>query len=332
MHEATYQKRVILCVFPGFELLDLAGPTSVFTAANEITGRNFYKVSIASSKGGSVTAQGDVPIQTIPLEQVRPDQSDTLLVVGGLEDHIRRACNDDFMISWWGQSYRRVERYGAICSGVLLLAMAGIIDDRTVTTHWLAAGEINKFSKDVTVLSDAVFFQDGCLWTSAGAACGIHMALGMIQADLGRETKLEVAKLLTIHTVREVSDVQISDFLSAQISSQGRFDGLVNWIIRNLDKRLDVATLAELAAMSERTFARRFKARFGDTPAKFVEQMRVQEGNRLLQSGLTLKQVAVKVGYQSEEGFSIAFQRRFGVKPSCLVQGNRDGVKLGKAA
>ena len=180
--------------------------------------------------------------------------------------------------------------------------------------HFACAALAQAFPS-VEVDPESLYVVDGRLWTSAGVTAGIDMALAMVSHDLGPGTASQVAKRLVLYVRRPGYQSQFSPLLQAQLQAGMPFAGLIEWMQANLDARLDVASLAARAGLSERTFHRRFSAATGRTPARFVEVIRLDAARMLLSRGQSLKSVAARVGLFPVARFSEAFERRFGVPP-----------------
>jgi transcriptional regulator GlxA family with amidase domain len=167
----------------------------------------------------------------------------------------------------------------------------------------------------VNVDSDALYVVDGSIWTSAGVTTGIDMALAMVARDLDAAVASQVARGLVLYARRPGYQSQFSPLLQAQAKADNSFADLIGWIMSNLDRTLDVATLAARAGLGERTFYRRFVHATGETPARFVESARLDAARMLLTRGTSLKSVAARVGLAPATRFAQAFERRFGITP-----------------
>lgn len=305
-----------MVVFPGFELLDLSGPASVFAAASELLERPAYAVEAVSLEGGLVTSSAGIRVETRSTSSVRIGARDTVLVSGGTPSSLRTAIADADLIGWIRRACGRSERFGSICAGTLVLAETGRLDDARVTTHWAAADMLAEQRPQVKLQADALYVRDGRTWTSAGVATGIDMALAMVEADHGVGLMGDIAKKLVVYARRPGNQSQYSPVLDAQVEAHEDLRDLVAWIDENLGTDLVVADLAKRVGMSERSFYRRFTATVGQTPAKYLEEARMDRAKSLLEDGAAVGSVAESVGYRSHASFRRAFQGRFGVPPS----------------
>src|SRR3954471_6011878 len=212
---------------------------------------------------------------------------------------------------------RRARGTTSICAGAYLLAAAGLLDGRRATTHWNYCAVLAQRYPEVEFDPDPVFVRDGNVWTSAGVTAGIDLALALVEEDLGAEVALAVARLLVVFFKRPGGQSQFSGALSVQQASRPALRELQAWIAGHLDEDLSVAALAERANLSERSFARAFRAEVGQTPAVYVEGLRVERARALLEDGAqSLDTVARAAGFSSPEVLRRAFHRRVGVSPA----------------
>ena len=311
---------VAIVVYPGFELLDVSGPASVFNGANRILSQRgvaaFYKIGLFSAKTGGVESSSGVMLGTRPIADLRPAEAQTLLIAGAEGEHLGPALADPSLRAAIPRLAAKAERFGSVCSGGFLLAALGLVDGRRIATHWDASIPLAKAYPQVIVDPDALYVVDGRLWTSAGVTTGIDMALAMVAHDFDATIAGEVAKRLVLYARRPGYQSQFSPVLQAQLKADSPFADLIAWVLSHLDEPLDVPSLAARASLSERTFHRKFVAATGETPARFVESARLDAARMLLSRGLSLKTVAAKVGLFPPTRFAEAFQRRFGVTPA----------------
>lgn len=315
---------VVFVTYPGFELLDLSGPVAVFNGANralsERDAATFYALHIASAAGGPIESSSGIVVQTAAIGDIRPRAAQTMLVTGAERAPLLAAMADPALTAGVSRLVAGAERFGAVCSGGFVLAAMGLLDGRRVATHWDACAPMTQGFPGVTVDPDALYVTDGPCWTSAGVTTGIDMALAMVSTDLDAAIAGEVAKRLVLYARRPGHQSQFSPVLQAQTQADSPFSGLIAWIQANLDARLDVPALAERAALSERSFHRKFTAATGITPARYVETARLDMARMLLSRGVAIKSVAAQVGLSPAAHFSTVFERRFGIAPRLFSQ------------
>lgn len=310
---------VAFIVYRGFELLDTAGPASVFDGANRTLEQQKrsarYAVVLASAEGGTVESSCGVAVETRPIAELVPGETQTVLVAGAEKEPLLRAVETPELRAALPSLTAKADRFGSVCSGGFLLAALGLLDGHRVATHWESCKPLADTFPTISVDPDALYVVDGRLWTSAGVTTGIDMALAMVANDLDAAIAGEVAKRLILYVRRPGYQSQFSPVLQAQITGASPFADLVGWIQANLDGPLDVPSLADRAGLAERTFHRRFVTETGMTPARFVETARLDAARMLLSRGLSLKSVAARVGLFPAARLSEAFERRFGMTP-----------------
>jgi transcriptional regulator GlxA family with amidase domain len=311
----TNKRRVIFIVYEGFELLDLSGPSAVFSTANKLANESIYEIITSSPRGGAVRASCGLVIHTAALEQLRFRSKDTLLAMGAYRDALIAALNEKTIITALRRASLQCERYGSVCVGTFLLAKAGLLSRKRAVTHWNACQALSQHYPDIEVNADALYINHGRLWTSAGVTTGIDMALAMLSNDHGAKLMGMVAKQLVVYARRPGHQSQFSSLLEAQIAADGMFSELIAWLEENLDKPIKVADMAARMAMSERSFFRKFCEVVGVGPAKFLERLRVDRAKSYLEAGKALKLISTCVGFRSESAFRSAYAQRYGVTP-----------------
>jgi transcriptional regulator GlxA family with amidase domain len=197
-----------------------------------------------------------------------------------------------------------------------VLAKAGLLDGRRATTHWRYCDDLQRRHPAVAVERDPIFVVDGPVRTSAGVTAGMDLALAFVEEDLGPRVALEVARWLVLFVKRPGGQAQFSAQLAAQSAERAPLRELQAWIADHLADDLSVPALAARACMSERNFARAFKAETGMTPAVYVEALRVERARLALESGFEpVDAVARRCGFGTVETLRRAFARRLGVSP-----------------
>ena len=319
-------KRIVFLFSHEVQPVDVTAPASAFAQANECAGlSDFYQMEFASPHGGPVISFSGLPLHTQAVADVRTDGIDTLLLGGhkpmGTVDLIKETSAKD----WFSEASQTARRWGSVCGGSYILAAWGLLDGCHVASHWRSTRRITEDFPEVKIDAEALYVSEGRLWTSAGVTAGIDMALAMIEEDLGAEIAAAVARHLVVYMRRPGSQSQFSEPLRRQTSAAAPYATLINWAKANLKHDLTTDALAEQAGQSLRTFQRKFKESTGQTPAAFVEDIRLDRAKALLSTGVPLKTIAEEVGYLSPAQLSIVFRRRFGIAPSMwkTVHGGR---------
>jgi transcriptional regulator GlxA family with amidase domain len=302
--------------FPEVQLLDVAGPIQVFTAANEQNTKGSasapYKIQVVAPDGAQIRTTSGLMFATEPL----PDPAepiDTLIVAGG--QGVMRAAEDPRVVDWLRARAGAARRTASVCTGAFLLAKAGLLDQRRAVTHWEYCDLLRRRYPAVCVDPDPIFVQDGHVWSSAGVTAGIDLSLALVEEDLGRQIALGVARHLVMFLKRPGGQAQFSATLSLQ-SADDRFADLHGWLAEHLGEDLSLSRLAAQAGMSERTFLRRYREATGLTPARAVERLRVEAARHLLaETRLSSKRISARCGFGSEETMRRSFLHLQGVSP-----------------
>jgi transcriptional regulator GlxA family with amidase domain len=309
-------RRVVILGFPGVQPLDVIGPAEVFAGADALAGGDAYAIEVVAKEPGPITVRssgyGLIPKTTTARCR---GPIDTLIVAGGLG--VAKAENDAALIRWIRSAARRSRRVTSVCSGSFLLARAGLLEGRTVTTHWASTAELARRHPELKVDPKPIFVRDGDVWTSAGVTSGMDLSLALVEEDLGREIAVEVARWLVLFLQRPGGQAQFSSHLEAQLAERRPLRELQSWVADNLDADLRVEALADRAAMSPRNFARFFRRETGVTPAAYVEVLRVERARQLLEeAGDPVELVAAQCGFGTPETMRRAFGRRVGSSPA----------------
>jgi transcriptional regulator GlxA family with amidase domain len=301
--------RVVFVVYPGITALDLVGPHEVLGAAGG------YELVVAAAAGGPVrTTRGPDLLAARALSSIRGPIG-TLIVVGG-HGAFDAAADATFVRSVRALAARS-DRIASVCTGAFVLAAAGVLDGKRVTTHWNSCARLADAHPGVTVDPDSIYVRDGNVWTSAGVTAGMDLALALVAHDHGRETALKVARQLVMYVQRPGGQSQFSVQLEAQAAGRDPIREVQAAIVEHPDADHSVERLAARANMSPRHFARVFRSEVGATPAVYVERQRVETARRLLETTtLALDDIATAAGFANSDTFRRAFVRRVGTNPS----------------
>lgn len=311
----TRNRIVGLVGFPGVMTLDLTGPLDAFAAATELLGARGtgYRCMVLSADGRPFAA--DSGLQLVPhCSFAEAPRLDTLVIPGGRG--LREPQAAAAITAWVSHCAPRCRRVASVCTGIYGLAPTGLLDGRRVTTHWRFAADVTQRFPALRVAADAIFVQDGPYWTSAGVSAGIDLTLAMIEADHGPALALAVARELVVYLKRDGGQAQFSEPLRFQSTQRHRLGELVGWISAHLAADLSVEALAQRACVSPRQLSRQFRAAFGLAPGELVEVLRLDAARqRLTATRGSILKIARSVGFQSDDTFRRAFERRFAVPP-----------------
>lgn len=310
--------RVLLLVFPAFQLLDATGPADVFAAVDEhlsAAGRPAYRLEAISPEGGLVASSSGLSIATQPLPEPQELAGCTLLVAGGYG--VQRAMHQGQVASWLAQAGPLAARCASVCTGAFLLAQAGLMTGRKVVTHWRYAELLQRLYPGLEVLHDSLFVHDGAFYSSAGVTAGMDLCLSLVEDDHGRDVSLQVAKGLVMYLRRPGGQRQFSaELLAQQAPTDGVMQPLLSELRTSLACAWDVESMAASLAMSTRTLHRHCQAELGVTPARLLLHLRLESACQLLEAGeASLKRVAQRSGFVNAYNLRQAFARALGVTP-----------------
>ena len=308
-------RTVTVVIFPGFQLLDAAGPSSAFEIAERFRPGS-YDLALTASDGGPVASSSGLTLSARPLDDAPVD---TVIVSGG---DIGGAMPEAHRIVRWLKS-ALARRIASVCSGAYLLAEAGLLDGRRATTHWDSSADFARRYPKVTLDAERIFIRDGDVWTSAGITAGIDLALALIEDDHGSDLARRVAQQLVVHQRRPGGQSQFSALVDLG-GRTGRFTDLIDWMRGHLAEPLTVERLADHAAMSPRNFARAFAAETGTTPAKAIERLRLETARTAVETThAPLDGIAETAGFGDAGRMRRAFLRTFGHPPQALRRTGR---------
>jgi transcriptional regulator GlxA family with amidase domain len=307
-------------VFPDFQLLDAAGPISVFEIAMRYAGQP-PSIRVLAVKPGPVRSSSGIELLA---RGIKPSGAITTLIVAGGEG-VRAASKCETTLALVRTMVKRGVRLASVCSGAFILAEAGVLDGRRATTHWQRTSQFLGRYPKVKLEPDRIFVRDGNIWSSAGITAGIDLALAMAAEDFGDEVAQKTARQLVLYNRRSGGQSQFSSLLELKAPA-GRFAPLLAWAREHLDAPLTVEDMAEQAGMSSRHFARAFIAETGTTPSKAVERLRIEVARLRVQSGSeAIERVAQTTGFRDPERMRRAFIRAFGQPPQSLRRAARAG-------
>jgi AraC family transcriptional activator FtrA len=308
-----------LCTFEfgiAVEIFGLARPEFDFP---------WYSHQIAAVDQGPMRAMGGIQVLADGglelLEQART------IIIPGWRD--RTAAVPDVLLAALRQAHARGARLLSICSGVFVLAATGLLDGRSATTHWRYTHELAERFPNILVDPDVLYVDSGQLITSAGSAAGIDACLHLVTRDFGTQVANSVARRLVMSPQRTGGQAQ---FIPTPVSPTPRSDlsRVMQWARERLHEPLEVRDLASEAAMSERTFLRRFTEASGQSPKTWLQHERLGRARELLEStDQNTEQIALRCGYRSVESFRVAFRSVVGVPPSVYRERFGREIKAG---
>ncbi|MGV2293422.1 helix-turn-helix domain-containing protein [Trinickia sp. YCB016] len=317
--QAGRQRRVVILGLPSVEAIDVIGPAEVFSLANRVIDEPApYRLELVCCSA-DLWLESEVGIalrahKTLEQEQRADEAVDTLIVASGFRS-IERV--DPEAVAWIQAKSPSVRRVCSICVGAFALAEAGLLDGRKATTHWGMAAQLAERYPRVKVDPTPIWVKDGNVYTSAGTSAGIDLALALVAEDLGDDVALKIAKTLVLFLRRPGGQAQFSVALQSQQPTTSSLAELCIWIGEHLHAELTVEMLADRLSTSVRTLIRTFKRELNITPAKYIEDVRLEAACRALELGLnSTDELARRCGYRSVDVLRKAFVRRMGVSPN----------------
>ncbi|MCZ7928977.1 GlxA family transcriptional regulator [Agrobacterium pusense] len=303
---------ISMVLTPGFQFLAL-GVQAAFELANVLKDETYYTLSITSVEGGPVMSSSGFSVPTTKLDEV--GQVDTLLLLAGL---LPPPQQDEATLATLRAMARASRRVAGLCTGSFLLGQMGFLDGRRATTHWSYAQEMRRSFPRVRVEDDRIFINEGPVWTSAGLTAGLDLAVALIEKDLGRDVAGAIARRLVMHHRRAGGQSQHSELLQLAPSSD-RIQKTLIHAKTHLANPLTVEELAEVAALSPRQFSRAFHAETGQTPAKAVEQIRLEAARLMIEETRhPMDQIARESGFVDLRRMRDAFMRQYGQPPQTI--------------
>jgi transcriptional regulator GlxA family with amidase domain len=286
--------------------LDLAIPAQIFGPRAGTP----YRLTVCgvgsvvpTTTGFSLSVPGD--LRDVPA-------ADTV-IVPGYEPHRRVP---PAVVDMLREAHRRGSRLVSICTGAFALAEAGMLDGRRATTHWLNTDELARDFPLVNVDPDVLYVDDGDVLTSAGVSCGIDLCLHIVRRDLGAYAANTVARAIVAAPHRDGGQAQ---YVQAPVGlyETSSLAPTRGWALERLREPLTVATLADHAGVSLRTFARRFTEESGLTPLRWLLHARLNLARELLEGGdASIEHIAHRCGLGTATNLRLHFRRRFGTTPT----------------
>jgi transcriptional regulator GlxA family with amidase domain len=314
-----------MVLFPGFQLLDIAGPKDAFAEVRVLSqGACGYEMLTIGTTRGSVLSSSGLTVM--------PDRTifdpcphfDTVIVPGGLG--VFEVLEDSTLSEWLAKQHKKTRRIAAICNGVFAFGAAGMIDNRMVTTHWMDATRLSSMFPKAKVEPDQIYVKDSGLYTTAGVTAGIDLALVMIEEDFGKKMALDVAKYLIVYVRRAGGQSQFSPLLETQAASDSQIQSIQQYMLDNLHMNHSTESLARRLKMSPRNLSRVFTRECGVSLIAFLNDARIDAARRYLESTRhPISEIAKRCGFESADTLRRTFNRRLQISPAEYRQRFRSG-------
>ncbi|HEY5742879.1 MAG TPA: helix-turn-helix domain-containing protein [Terrimicrobiaceae bacterium] len=316
MRLAGGHPRIVLVAVPRVIELDLGALTFAFAAANDYIAPELqYRVEVASSSSEpffkgvcGLEFSNRHPYSTLK------GHIDTLIVASIQVPEIP-PCSPDFL-RWLKFRAAKVRRVVGVGTGSHVLGLAGVLDGKSVATHWSYADELSKLFPLAKLKRDPIWVRDGNIYTSAGGSSVIDLSLALIEEDYGQKIALEVARMFVVFLHRPGNQAQFSVSLQQQTSEFRSLRNLQSWILENIKQDLSTTALAARACMSPRNFQRTFTKEIGESPARYVDKIRLEAARRKLErSSSNFQEIADDCGFGSAEIMTRNFRRYLKTTP-----------------
>jgi len=303
--------RIGYIVVPNFQVMIFGGLT-VFEMANRLTKEPHYEIRLISEGGGPVQSSLGYSVMTDCFDEGSFDT----VIIGGVIDGVYEPSPG--LVDYLKRAVKTTRRVASMCTGAFFLAEAGVLDDRRATTHWAHARALQTSYPRINVEEDRIFIVDGPVWTSAGMTAGTDLAISMVERDLGVKVARTIAKRMVMFHRRAGGQLQHSTLLDLDAKSD-RIQTALVFAKSNLRAQLTVDRLAEAANLSVRQFTRAFREETGQSPAKAVENLRLEAARLMVEQGrLPIDVVARETGFADPDRMRRAFLRAFGQPPQAI--------------
>ena len=307
---------IVVALFDGVQLLDVAGPVDVLQQVAQYQPASGGYVCTYYSVDGEIRASNGMTIRTRKFAELHKQPVDILLVPGADSQFIVSAIGTPDYMAHVRRLSQRAKRSVSICTGAFVLAALGLLKGKRATTHWKGLEVLSTMDKSIEVHPDDMYVIDGSIWTSAGIAAGMDLALAMVRQDFGPDVALSVARDLIIPYARTTGQVSYLEDRQNLKPASKNLEEVLHYIRSNLSADLAVEKLADISNLSLRSFHRECKKHFGMSPGNLVREQRLEHVRALLiNSSMPLKEVAARCGYASESALAKAFKSRFNQSP-----------------
>lgn len=304
-------KKVVLLALPNTAPFEFGVICEVFGIDRRDTGGPTFELTIATADPGMVRTKMGFSLQVEHDLSVAADADLVAVPANGYGADI-----DERYLDVIRDAHARGAWVLSVCSGAFLLARAGILDGRRATTHWMYTDQLAEQFPRISVDPDVLFVQDGRVITSAGTAAGIDAALHLVREELGAAAANNVARRMVVPPQRDGGQSQYIQVAVPECRDDS-LAALADWMLEHLDEELTIDQLARRALMSTRTFARRFRADFGTTPAAWLNRQRIIRAQHLLEeSDLGLEQIAQRTGFGTGAVMRHHFLKVLGATPT----------------
>lgn len=305
---------VAVLAYDGLCTFEFGVAYEVFGLARPEMGPGWYRYSVAAVEPGPLRAAGGLTVTADGgLDML--ETADLVVVPGwrAIDAPAPQMLRDRL-----SQAVQRGARVMSLCSGVTVLAQAGLLAGRRATTHWRYADAIRQQFPDIELDPSVLYVDNGQVLTAAGSAAGIDLCLHVVRRDFGTEAANSVARRLVVPPHREGGQAQFITAPLARDYERERLGPLFDWLRENIGTELTLKDLASRAGMSLRSFQRRFEELTGVAPGEWIAAARLREAQRLLEAQHCggLDDVAHAAGFGTAANMRHHFRTRLGISPA----------------
>ncbi|WP_371224913.1 GlxA family transcriptional regulator [Roseovarius sp. 2305UL8-3] len=313
MSKANTPKRYVFLLIPGFSPLGLTCAQEALALANRFAGgRNYYDWMLVSEDGEPVTSWNGMTVE-VNAGLIDLHRNDTLIVCAGV-DAIRGSSRK--ILNWLRRETRKGMDFGALSSGTYILALAGLLGGKRVTTHWEYVSAMAETFPDIEV-QDSIYTVDGRVFTCAGSASSMDLMLDRIHSDYGAELATWVADQMVYTAPRADTHVQRISMAGRMGVRHSKLLNAIEIMQDNLEDPLPPSEVAEEVGLSTRQLERLFAKYMNSSPKKYYLGLRLEKARNLLaQTELSLTEICVMCGFKAPSHFSKTYRKIYGVPPS----------------
>lgn len=312
-HSSPANRLVVAIVYDRLCLFELGVATEVFGLSRPEMGDAWYRFTSVAAEAGELRALGGIRL-AVDADLGLLEGAGTIIIPGwrGIDEAVPQP-----LIEALCQAYSKGARILSICSGVFVLAAAGLLSGKRVTTHWRYVDSLRQRYPDIRVEPDVLYIDEGNVLTSAGSAAGIDLCLHLVRRDFGPGIANKVARRLVIPTHRDGGQAQFIEQAVPVVHERGRLGPLLDAMRADLGHDYAVAQMAKAAGMSQRTFLRRFSAATGTTPAKWLLRERLTRARNMLESSdMAVEEIAFLSGFGTSATMRHHFRRQLLTSPA----------------
>jgi transcriptional regulator GlxA family with amidase domain len=305
-------RRVLIVAYDDAQILDIACPSGALDIANRYGATPPYTLELGTVGRRAARSSAGIVLGAGRSLEAVTGRLDTLIVVGGVgcED----AAADEQLLGQVRRLAAQSRRVASVCTGAYVLAAAGLLDHKRVTTHWGWGERLAERHPTVAVDTGPLWIRDGNVYTSAGVTSALDLTLSLIEEDHGPTLARAVARELVTYLHRPADQAQISMYLAAPPPENRLVRDLMAYVDGHLAEDLTLAALAARAGISSRHLTRLFTAHLGTTPARAVRGARTAAAARLVRSSaLPMAAIARRCGFGTAETLRQAFLDHYGV-------------------